>query len=452
MGSYQNLDPRHEKGVSIAVSGESIRKLSKNQYKVKSQTRDVWYDVTKTPDANVWSCSCPDFCYNLTRKDDKRCKHVRAVQTLQKTLERELNIEKLDVPKICPQCNSTEIVKNGLRTVHNNLKRQKYRCNQCHYRFSFHECGFSGMRFNPKIITETLNLYMSGMSYRKIARHVKSVHDVKVSHVSVYEWFVKYTEVIRGYVDTLMPELGDVWSLDEMMVNVKDTKQTGVGFYDWLWTIIDPQTRFVIATEVSKRRETKDARSIIAKGRAISKPSYVITDSLRTYEDAIRKELDSRKTAHIKTKSLSDGFQNRPIERYHNEIRETLKARRALGNDESTQRYAEAYKDYHNFVRPHTGLPDNMTPAEAAGIDLGLGHDRIRGLIAKGAERKDSLTAQLGKRIDKLNISNEKDCIKVYCKGWIERDEWKEVNNILRVNGFAWLPNGKDSCWIKMQS
>lgn len=108
---------RQKKGISIAVSGDSIQKLSKNQYRVKSQTRDVWYDVIKTPDADVWACSCPDFCYNLTSKDDKRCKHIISVQTLQATKERELHIEKLDVLKICPQCNSTEIVKNGLRIV-----------------------------------------------------------------------------------------------------------------------------------------------------------------------------------------------------------------------------------------------------------------------------------------------------------------------------------------------
>jgi transposase-like protein/predicted nucleic acid-binding Zn finger protein len=442
---------REKKGVRIAVSGGSIQKLSKNQYRVKSQTRDVWYDVTKTPDADVWACSCPDFCYNLTRKEDKRCKHIRAVQVLQATLDRELHIEKLDVPKICPQCNSTEIVKNGLRVVQHNVRRQKYRCNQCYYRFSFHESGFSGMRFSPKIITETLNLYMSGMSYRKISRHIKSVHDVKVSHVSVYEWFVKYTEVIRDYVNSVVPATGEIWSLDEMMVNVKDTQKMGKGFYDWLWTIIDPKTRFVIATEVSKRRETKDARAIIAKGKAVSRPNYVITDSLRTYEDAIRKELDSRKTAHIKTESLSDGFQNRPIERYHNEIRETLKARRGLGNDESTQRYADAYKDYHNFVRPHAGLSDR-TPAEAAGIDLGLGHDKIKDLITKGSETKNNFAAQLGKRAEKVNISNEKDCIKVYCKGWVEKQTWREINDILRINGFVWLSNGKDSCWIRMQA
>jgi putative transposase len=442
-------EQRHKKGISIAVSGDSIQKLSKHQYRVKSQTGSGWYEVTTTPDADVWSCSCPDFCYNLTRKDDKRCKHIISVLTLQTTLERELHIEKLEVPKICPQCNSTEIVKNGLRIVQNNVRRQRYSCKQCNYKFSFHESGFSGMRFSPKIITETLNLFMSGMSYRKISRHIKAVHDVKVSHVSVYEWFVKYTEVIRDYVNSLMPELGEVWSLDEMMINVKDTeKMKRKGFYDWVWTIIDPKTRFVIATEVSKRREIKDARSIVAKGKAVSKPNYVITGS---YEQAIRKELDARKTAHIKTKSLSDGFQNRPIERYHNEIRETLKARRGLGNDESTQRYADAYKDYHNFARPHTGL-DGKTPAEASGIDLELGHDKIKDLITKGAASKSNFASQLGKRIEKVNISNERDCIKVYCKGWVEKQTWREINDILRINGFAWLSNGKDSCWLKPTS
>jgi hypothetical protein len=33
---------------------------------------------------------------------------------------------------------------------------------------------------------------------------------------------------------------------------------------------------------------------------------------------------------------------------------------------------------------------------------------------------------------------------------WVEL--WREINDILRVHQFAWLSNGKDSCWIKMQS
>ncbi|MBI5378273.1 MAG: hypothetical protein HZA82_06585 [Thaumarchaeota archaeon] len=146
---------------------------------------------------------------------------------------------------------------------------------------------------------------------------------------------------------------------------------------------------------------------------------------------------------------LADGFQNRPIERYHNEIREKLKARRGLDNDESTQRFADGYRIYHNFVRPHTGLENDITPAESAGIDLNLGHDKIKDLITKSVESKCNFAVQLGKRIEKVHIVNEKDCIKVTCKGWMERQTWREINDILRLNGFSWLSNGKDSCWIK---
>jgi hypothetical protein len=38
------------------------------------------------------------------------------------------------------------------------------------------------------------------------------------------------------------------------MLNVKGTQKTGVGFYDWAWSIISPQTRFVLAVEISKRQ------------------------------------------------------------------------------------------------------------------------------------------------------------------------------------------------------
>jgi hypothetical protein len=45
---------------------------------------------------------------------------------------------------------------------------------------------------------------------------------------------------------------------------------------------------------------------------------------------------------------------------------------------------------------------------------------------------------------------NEKDCIKVIPKGWIEKDAWREINDILQLNQFHWLSQGKDSCWIRM--
>jgi hypothetical protein len=36
-------------------------------------------------------------------------------------------------------------------------------------------------------------------------------------------------------------------------------------------------------------------------------------------------------------------------------------------------------------------------------------------------------------------------------KTWIDRSVWREINDILTINGFAWLENGKESEWINMK-
>ena len=43
---------------------------------------------------------------------------------------------------------------------------------------------------------------------------------------------------------------------------------------------------------------------------------------------------------------------------------------------------------YHNFVRPHLGLPDHTTPAEAAGIDV-QGDNKFLTLIQAAARSYD---------------------------------------------------------------
>jgi hypothetical protein len=245
-----------------------------------------------------------------------------------------------------------------------------------------------------------------------------------------------------------------------MMLNVKGAEPMGKGYYRWMWSIIHPQTRFVIATEISKRRETKDAKKIFAVGKERAKlsPSYLITDALHAYEPAFRKEFDNRRTAHIKTKSLSEGFANRPIERWHNEVREVTKTRRGLGNDQSTQVFVDLKRIQHNFCRPHSGLPNKITPAEAAGIDLKLGDNKLKNLITKSAEAKQerkreeyALEPQLGKRTYYIKIKREADCISIKPKAWLPKPIWREINDILSINGFSWLENGKESQWIKLE-
>jgi hypothetical protein len=41
-------------------------------------------------------------------------------------------------------------------------------------------------------------------------------------------------------------------------------------------------------------------------------------------------------------------------------------------------------------------------------------------------------------------VVNERYCIKVRPKGWMEKKEWLEIHDILRILGFSWIANGKD--------
>ena len=61
-----------------------------------------------------------------------------------------------------------------------------------------------------------------------------------------------------------------------------------------------------------------------------------------------------------------------------NTIRHREKVARGLKNEDAT--ILSGLQTYHNHVRPHLGLPEGMTPGEAAGIHI-EGDDRLLTLI-----------------------------------------------------------------------
>ena len=123
---------------------------------------------------------------------------------------------------------------------------------------------------------------------------------------------------------------------------------------------------------------------------------------------------------------------------------------RTTENDESAQTFSELLKINHNFVKPHEGL-DGKTPAQAVRIDSSLGKDKYMDLI-KQAGNKPNFMNNLGKRIRKVTIVNEGDSIKITTKEVMDKSIWREINYILRLHGFSWHSQGKDSCWFKLNS
>ena len=75
---------------------------------------------------------------------------------------------------------------------------------------------------------------------------------------------------------------------------------------------------------------------------------------------------------------------NNPMESFNgNTVRHREKVVRGLKKEESA--IITGLQLYHNFVRPHLGLPDDMTPGEAAGIHI-EGNNKFQTLIQAAAK------------------------------------------------------------------
>jgi transposase-like protein len=243
------------------------------------------------------------------------------------------------------------------------------------------------MKNNPKIITLVMDLYFKGISYRKIVDHLKQFYGIKISHVALIKWIRKYVQLMKTYVDSFTPQTSGIWHTDEMTVSLKENKQM-----DWLWNLMDNDTRFLLASQLSQKREIKDAREVFAEAKALAKvqPAFVVTDGLRAYQDAFNKEfftLRNPRTIHVRLAGLRKETNNNIIERLHGTIRERTKVMRGLDNENSAQTIIDGNRIYYDFIRPHMAL-NGLTPAEMAGINLQLGQNRWEDLIRKSVKKE----------------------------------------------------------------
>jgi transposase-like protein len=224
---------------------------------------------------------------------------------------------------------------------------------------------FENMKYNPKIIALTLDLYFRGLSLRKISQHLKEFYDLNITHMSIYNWIEKYVGLMNEYVNTIQPEIGEVWHTDEMMVNIG-------GSWEYLWNVMDERTRFQLASVVSTERRVRDARMVFQRAKQNGggrKPKYIVTDGLPSYRHAIKKEFttNTHETEHLYNVGLQHHPNNNHIERLHGSIRDREKTMRGLKIEDTP--IVEGHRLYYNFIKPHKSL-DGRTPSEEAGITI----------------------------------------------------------------------------------
>lgn len=350
---------REEKGKQIALKSDLIR-VSDYHYHVKSQTTKREYDVVKTNDK--WVCNCPDHIFRQVC-----CKHIHAIEFSLKMREEARERNKVTISPVsldsCLFCKSKNLIRFGIR--HNKSGNiQRFSCKECRKTFSVN-IGFNKMKNTPESITSALQMYFTGESLRNIQQFLK-LQGVDVSYKTVYVWIKKYTKIMQDYLNKITPQVGDAWRADEVWVKVR-------GELKYVFSLLDDETRFLIAQEVANKKEGHDASGLFKQGKEVAKmkPKVIITDGLPSYDEAYRKEFweINRQTRplHIKHIRLSGDMNNNKMERFNGEFRDREKVVRGIKKDDSV--LINGYRMYHNFLRPHMGLK-GRTPAEACGIKI----------------------------------------------------------------------------------
>lgn len=374
--------PRELRGLEILSKADQIRRINANTYKVNSQNGNGSYLVVR--EGKEWTCECPDHAHRQVV-----CKHIYAVyfslnlrHKVVASVQPEIETVKIEG---CKNCGSLNAVKIGKRhNLHGDI--QRFLCKDCGHKFIRNE-GFEKVKATPKAITVALDLYFKGVSQRKIVDHLKQFEGVNVSQPCVLKWVRKYTELMADYVKQFGPQVGGIWHTDEMTLNVRRTEPTGKGNYDWLWNLMDHETRFLLASQVTKHREIEDAQKVLrkAKRNAHGKPDFLITDGLMSYPQAFLEEYAStskKSPKLVRLETIQKHPNNNLVERLHGTVRDRIKVMRGLDNDESAQKMVDGHKLYYNYFRPHQSL-NGMTPAEKAGVNLQLQGNKWENLIRK---------------------------------------------------------------------
>jgi putative transposase len=367
---------REQRGEYIAKLQNQINRLEENFYTVKSQSGNGEYAVTKVN--GTWLCECADNKFRGVK-----CKHIFAVelsQTIKAEVKKNIVIQEVNV-STCVFCHSANIKKFGVR--HNKSGDiQRFVCDDCQKTFSIN-IGFERMKHNPRAITSAMQLYFSGESLRNTMESLRLL-GVEVSYQTVFNWIKKYTRLMQNYTETIVPNVSDTWRADEIYVKIR-------GNTKYMFSMMDDETRFMIAQEVAETKDKHDARVLFHRAKRLmgKQPKVLITDGLPSYHIAnkyvfCQSDNPEEHTKHIREITLKGAIHNNKMERLNGEVRDREKTTRGLKRKRTP--LLQGYQIYHNYVRPHLAL-DGKTPAEAAGIKV-EGENKWKTLIQNASKRK----------------------------------------------------------------
>jgi transposase-like protein len=294
------------------------------------------------------------------------CKHIHAVEMsirMREAAQRSTVIRQADLNK-CKFCDSPHIIRKGMARYKKGEAR-RFQCKTCGRKFT-HNLGFERKRATPEQITMAVDMVFSGLSTRKAAHSLKMA-GVSVSHVTVLNWAAEYTGIMTRLADTITPHVGEQWRTDEIYMSIRGERK-------YLFAMLDTETRFWIAKMVAEHKGNDDVAPMFAKAKHIAGkvPRTLVSDAAANFHHAweqqyMAKNFTQKQTTHINQVMFDGEHHNNQMESFNgNTVRHREKVVRGLKKEDSA--ILSGIQLYHNFVRPHLGLPGQSTPAEAAGI------------------------------------------------------------------------------------
>jgi len=139
------------------------------------------------------------------------------------------------------------------------------------------------MKHNPQGVTTAMQLYFSGESLRNVAHSLKLI-GMDVSHQTIYNWIDKYTALMEKYLDKITQKISTSWRTDELYLKVK-------GNTKYLYALMDDETRFWIAQQVSDTKNTADITPLFSKGKEVAgtRPNTRISDGAPNFHTAFNR-------------------------------------------------------------------------------------------------------------------------------------------------------------------
>jgi len=238
-----------------------------------------------------------------------------------------------------------------------------------------------------------MDCYYQGLSYRDISDQFKQFYGLSLSHETIKNWVLRFSETMEKYSKTLTPKTSGVWNADETMVLTKrgrDKKNPNTEF-DYVWNVMDNKTKFLLASLNSGRsRSSKDAQNVFTEAykQNVKMPNQIIVDGYKGYEDGCRKTFrnwgNERKVKFTSIKGHRKEINNNAIENHHTHQKEFQKVRRGVVE---VQKYQDGFKVFHNFVRKN--VRDKLTPADKC--EIGINGNRWNTLLLNSIKLNNSL-------------------------------------------------------------